>query len=257
MSAYYNEIDPWKAAVLREAIKAGAIAPGDVDERSIKDVQAAELVGYTQCHFFAGGGFWSLALRQAGWPDDRPVWTGSCPCQPHSGAAEARKRGFDDPRDLWPEWCYLIRECRPECVFGEQVDDSAAWIDRMHSDLEQAHFAVGTVDFPACAADAPIERLRTYFVAVPHSAGLKEQCRSFAMAPQLVSVERSGCSAYDGAHRTAGELGKLRRVKPGVHLLADGHPGRVDLLRLAGDGIVVPAAEAFIKAAREAIEGQA
>ena len=65
MGAYYNENDPFKAAVLREAIKADAIAPGDVDERSIVDVRADDLVGYTQCHFFAGGGFWSLALRQA------------------------------------------------------------------------------------------------------------------------------------------------------------------------------------------------
>ena len=54
MTAYYNEIDPFKAEVIREAIKAGAIAPGDVDERSIADVKAADLVGYTQCHFFAG-----------------------------------------------------------------------------------------------------------------------------------------------------------------------------------------------------------
>ena len=48
MTAYYNEIDPFKAEVIREAIKAGAIAPGDVDERSIADVKAADLVGYTQ-----------------------------------------------------------------------------------------------------------------------------------------------------------------------------------------------------------------
>ena len=68
LTAYYNEIDPFKAEVLREAIRAGAIAPGDVDERSIVNVEPNDLVGYAQCHFFAGGGFWSLALRQAGWP---------------------------------------------------------------------------------------------------------------------------------------------------------------------------------------------
>jgi hypothetical protein len=33
----------------------------------------------TQCHFFAGIGVWSYALRLAGWPDDRPVWTGLLP----------------------------------------------------------------------------------------------------------------------------------------------------------------------------------
>jgi hypothetical protein len=32
VSAYYNEFDPFAAAWLRELIKAGLIAPGDVDE---------------------------------------------------------------------------------------------------------------------------------------------------------------------------------------------------------------------------------
>jgi DNA (cytosine-5)-methyltransferase 1 len=79
MTAYYNEIDPFAAAWLRELIKAKHIAPGDVDERSIEDVVPSELMGYTQCHFFAGIGVWSHALRCAGWTDDRPIWTGSCP----------------------------------------------------------------------------------------------------------------------------------------------------------------------------------
>lgn len=35
MAAYYNEIDPFAAAWLRELIADGRIAPGDVDERSI------------------------------------------------------------------------------------------------------------------------------------------------------------------------------------------------------------------------------
>lgn len=39
-SAYYNEIDPKKAAWLRELIARNLIAPGEVDERSIREVQA-------------------------------------------------------------------------------------------------------------------------------------------------------------------------------------------------------------------------
>lgn len=65
MRAYYNEIDPYAAQWLRNLIAAGHIAPGDVDERSIADVRADDLVGYTQCHFFAGIGVWSHALRMA------------------------------------------------------------------------------------------------------------------------------------------------------------------------------------------------
>jgi DNA (cytosine-5)-methyltransferase 1 len=107
VTCYYNEIDPVAAAWLRNLIAAGHIAPGDVDERSIEDVRPAELMGYTQCHFFAGIGIWSYALRQAGVSDDTPLWTGSCPCQPFSAAGEGA--GMDDERHLWPAWFHLIR----------------------------------------------------------------------------------------------------------------------------------------------------
>lgn len=119
MSAYYNEIDPFAAQWLRELIKAGHIAPGEVDTRSIENVAADDLAGFTQCHFFAGIGTWSYALRCAGWPDDRPVWTGSCPCQPFSAAG--KRKGTADERHLWPSFFRLISQCRPDVIFGEQV----------------------------------------------------------------------------------------------------------------------------------------
>lgn len=65
MTAYYNEIDKYAAQWLRNLIAAGHIAPGVVDERSIEDVHPDDLGGFTQCHFFAGIGVWSLALRRA------------------------------------------------------------------------------------------------------------------------------------------------------------------------------------------------
>jgi DNA (cytosine-5)-methyltransferase 1 len=109
--AYYNEIDKYAAQWLRNLITAGHIAPGEVDERSILDVAPDDLRGFAQCHFFAGIGVWSYALRLAGWPDDRSVWTGSCPCQPFSVAGMGG--GFDDERHLWPFWFHLIESRRP------------------------------------------------------------------------------------------------------------------------------------------------
>ncbi|MGG5933032.1 DNA cytosine methyltransferase, partial [Salmonella enterica] len=53
-TAYYNEIDPFAAAWLQNLIDAGCIAPGVVDTRSIEEVTANDLKGFTQCHFFAG-----------------------------------------------------------------------------------------------------------------------------------------------------------------------------------------------------------
>lgn len=83
---YYNEIDPYCVQWLENLISEGLIPDGDVDDRPIQEVQAKDVEKYTQCHFFAGIGGWPYALELAGWGADRPVWTGSCPCQPFSAA---------------------------------------------------------------------------------------------------------------------------------------------------------------------------
>lgn len=162
---YYNEIDPFAAQMLRNLIDAGHIAPGVVDERSIEDVRPSDLAGYTQCHFFAGVGVWSCALRRAGWPDDKPVWTGSCPCQPFSAAGKGL--GFADQRHLWPTWHYLIEQCQPAAILGEQVasKDADPWLDLVHTDLEALGYAFGAVPFPSAGIGAPHIRDRTYWVA--------------------------------------------------------------------------------------------
>ena len=175
MTAYYNEFDPKAAAWLRELIKAGHIAPGEVDERSIVDIRPADLVGYTQCHFFAGIGVWSYALRRAGWPDDRPVWTGSCPCQPFSAAGKGD--GFYDERHLWPHFHWLIQNCRPAVVFGEQVasKDGLGWLDLVQADLEGSGYTSGAVDTCAAGFGAPHIRQRLYWVAYANRTRLQEQ----------------------------------------------------------------------------------
>lgn len=164
-SAYYNEIDPFAAQWLRNLIAAGHIAPGEVDERSIEDVTPDDLRGFTQCHFFAGIGVWSHSLRLAGWPDDRPVWTGSCPCQPFSAAGKGD--GFADERHLWPHFFHIINECRPQHVFGEQVASGNAntWFDLVQADLEGVGYAFGLVPFTSAGIGAPHIRERAYWVA--------------------------------------------------------------------------------------------
>ena len=163
---FYNEIDPYAAKWLRNLIAAGHIPAGVVDERSIEDITPDELRPYTHCHFFAGIAGWSHALALAGWPSDRPVWTGSCPCQPFSAAGKGA--GFDDQRHLWPAWFHLIRECRPSVVFGEQVasKDAEPWVDLVHADLEGVGYAFGCVPFPAAGIGAPHIRQRLFFGAV-------------------------------------------------------------------------------------------
>ena len=173
MTSYYNEIDKHAAAWLRELVKAGHIADGIVDERDIQDVLPSDLAGFTQCHFFAGIGVWSYALRNSGWADDRPVWTGSCPCQPFSSAGKGS--AFADERHLWPAFHHLIKECRPPVVFGEQVAsrDADAWIDLVQTDLEAVGYAVGAVPFPSASVGAPHIRDRLYWVGerLEHATG--------------------------------------------------------------------------------------
>ncbi|HBV9965846.1 TPA: DNA cytosine methyltransferase [Klebsiella pneumoniae] len=164
-AAYYNEIDPFAAQWLRNLIAAGHISPGEVDERSIEDVTPDDLRGFTQCHFFAGIGVWSHSLRLAGWPDNKPVWTGSCPCQPFSTAGKGD--GFADERHLWPTFNHLISECRPQHVFGEQVaaGSANAWFDLVQADLEGLGYAFGLVPFTSAGIGAPHIRERAYWVA--------------------------------------------------------------------------------------------
>ena len=205
MRAYYNENDPCAAYVLRALIAAGLIAPGDVDDRSIKEVQPDDLRGYTQCHFFAGHGGWSVAARLAGWPDDRPLWTASCPCQPFSAAGKGR--GTDDPRHLWPDLFRLVSACRPAVLVGEQVSGAPGygWLDGIRADLATEGYASEAVDIPACAVDAPHQRNRLYWIALADSTGAGRDAAAFsgvhreAQGPRSRHGESERLSGFDGA----------------------------------------------------------
>lgn len=180
---YYNDFDTNACDSLENLIAEGLIPAGTVDRRSISDVDPRDLEGFTQCHFFAGVGGWALAAVLARWPEERPLWTGSCPCQPFSLAGE--KLGTDDHRHLWPDFFRLIDARRPPVVVGEQVAGALGygWFDGVAADLGSANYASRTVDIPAAAMDSPQIRQRLYWaalggashdVASAHSGGLRE-----------------------------------------------------------------------------------
>lgn len=173
MAVYYNEFDPDAAQWLRNLIAAKLIPDGEVDARSIVDVAAEDLRGFHQHHWFAGIAGWAHALQLADWPADRPVWTGSCPCQPFSVAGKGE--GKADARHLWPAWFRLIQQCRPATVFGEQVDAAIrhGWLDDVFADLEGMGYACGAANLPAACVGAPHIRQRVWFVVNTIGTGLE------------------------------------------------------------------------------------
>jgi DNA (cytosine-5)-methyltransferase 1 len=227
VTAYYNEIDPYCAEWLRNLIREGLIAYGHVDSRSIADVAPNDLRGFIQCHFFAGLGGWSAALRSSGvWPDSRPVWTGSCPCQPFSGAGKGL--GFADERHLWPLWHHLIAQCRPAVVLGEQVASAAQWLRLVRGDLENMGYAMGAI--PIEAASAGADHLRDRFWFVGNALGEGE------LQPKGLERKERGRIGDAGHMGNAGGQGGHSVADADSAAIRD-EPGRCSGARGSGSGV--------------------
>lgn len=224
MSVYYSEHDAYAAQWLRNLIAAGELPEGDVDERDIQDVQPGDVRGYRQCHWFAGVGGWPLALRLAGWPDDRDVWTGSCPCQPHSSASRGRRVA----EDLWPSWLALISDARPSVFLGEQVDEARAWLDGVRHDAESVGYAFDACLLPAYGAGFDHARERIYFAGHANRQGQPGRAE----------------------HAQVARLPRTRRLTGDV-VRSHGVSTRVAQLRAFGNAIVPQVAAAFISAVME------
>lgn len=218
----FNEIDAHACAWLRALCSAGHLR-GRVVEGDVRDLDCANVARGCRFHAFAGIGTWEYALRLVRWPDELPVWTGSCPCQPFSVAG--RKRGTADERHLWPAWFRLIRECRPQVILGEQVASPAglAWLDAVSADLEGEGYAVGAADLCAAGVGAPHIRQRLFFVAYRQILGRRERraLRRWGLhgVPAQGSRERP---ADDGGDRVLAEPD--RRGRGSERQPGDGRP---------------------------------
>jgi DNA (cytosine-5)-methyltransferase 1 len=269
---YYNEWEPFAAEWLRNLIRDGLLPAGDVDERSITEIRPGDLRGYDQCHFFCGIGGWPLALQLAGIPSDRPLWTGSAPCQPFSHAGS--EKGVADERHLWPAFFDLIRECKPPVVMGEQVENAIrhGWFDLVFDDLESEGYACTAAVLPACGVGAPHKRDRLFWAgALGDADGVRLDERREAENPALQGEpsQREGAQLeprseqdrvvpggpqglggggfWDDAEWIECGDGCQRPVEPGAKPLADGFPGIVGQLRAYGNSLVPQVAAAFVR----------
>ena len=197
-TTYFNEFDPHAVQWTRN------LYPDfTVDERSILDVQPADLVRFNRCHFFGGIAGWEYALELARWPAGREVWSGSCPCPPFSAAGKKkpcprcggkspipcpRRTGyficglcehawFADARHLWPELWRLIRDRRPATVMGEQVasSDGRIWLAGVRASLEILGYRVRVADLCAAGVGAPHIRQRLFWLAYTNGSELGQR----------------------------------------------------------------------------------
>lgn len=271
MKAYYNEFDPKAAAWLRQLIKNKDITDGEVDERSITEVEPSDLYGFDRCHFFAGIGTWDYCLNNAGW-GDKPIWTASLPCQPFSAAGKGL--GKSDERHLLPHFLELVRQCKPNTIIGEQVEAAIrhGWLDDLQANMEAEGYAIGHCVLGAHSVGAPHIRQRLYWLADSNSEPKRYELKK-DFCDEMFSkiwVENSYNLKHDGINinkiRCADN--KLRPVKPGILPLVNGiakgmvHSGdtsapidanntqeaRVMRLKGYGNAIQAQTAIAFIKA---------
>jgi len=217
--AYYNDIDPVACAVVEKMIEAALIPDGNVECKSITDIEPEDISDYGAVHMFCGIGLWPLALRQAGWPDpsegipNSQVWTGSPPCQPFS-VASTSKLGFKDERHLSPEFERLIKAINPTTVYFEQVSGASGktWFSSLQESLKEGYSTTG-ISSGACTVGSPMLRKRIYGVADRLMADRKEIGRQWWASPSADSERQSRKVLQDG--RT-----KLR--------LKTGRPGEID-----------------------------
>ena len=274
---YYNEIEPFACFWLENLMADGFIAEGQIDNRSIRDIQPEDLEGYIQCHFFAGIGVWSYALRQAGWSDDRPIWTGSCPCQPFSQAG--LHKGDQDDRHLWPEFHRLIKECRPSTITGEQVSGKGGFqfFDLLQSSLEKENYSATAVDLGAHSVGTTHsqgfhKRQRLYWVAEDLANAHSQRSQGFGQKSEQQQHAQGwqneiGHGSTDSQHRGSDDQDdtgwnydlvwcrdqKWRPVECGTFPMAHATPNRIHILKAFGNAIPADTAKIFIESYMESV----
>jgi DNA (cytosine-5)-methyltransferase 1 len=130
----------------------------------------------------------------------------------------------------------VVRELDPEWVLAENVPGAVGHIlDRILADLEDAGYDSLPVLVPTHLYGAEHRRERLFVIA--HASGL--------------GMERLRTEGIEIAHALAGPFLPLRtrygfwEIEPDVRRANDGVSGRMDRLRMLGNAVTPPVAEAI------------
>ena len=174
------------------------------------------------------------------------IITGGFPCQPYS--VTGKRNGNADHRALWPEMLRVIRESKPSWVLGENVSGIVSMeLDKICADLEAEGYEVQPLLIPACAADAPQERMRCWILA--DATGARGQSKSGGVCQDAgqTRTQTNGHQQPVGGGEAGGRPREWQ-PEPGVGRMADGIPNRVDRLRGLGNAIVPQVAAEILRA---------
>ncbi len=169
---------------------------------------------------------------------------------------------------LWSEFARLIGELRPRYIFAENVPAiTTRGLDVVLCDLAALGYDAEWQCVRASDVGAPHRRERWWLVGYPNGQRESQpggrvsdqRGRPSYTGKQLVDpngsrLQRLGSSITQVARERAtwatgetrrGRDGRIRVVKPGLRLLADGIPRRMDQLRCFGNAIVPQIPEAL------------
>lgn len=191
-------------------------------------------------------------------PDSIDIVSGGFPCQPFSIAGH--RKGTEDDRDLWPEMFRIIKQLWPTWVVGENVANFANMeLDRTLSDLEDLGYQTRAFVLPACAVNAPHQRLRTFIVAHSNREGqlqsqgaYQDQRRWTRDGSEVLadaSSKRRQTSSHDEFRNIANWQSKRQfsttggtpakwQPEPSVGRVANGVPNRMDRIKALGNAVV-------------------